>query len=125
MQLYEWSDEIGEDKAVRTIPELVRRGIGGRALWVTGRSGQGKSTIARLVSTEIEVGFCTFELPKMPPIGVNRCWSWHPLKYTIRCGMMTYCEWVESFGTQRSLVQIQSPRLRDWCSELSDHRRLE
>ncbi len=68
MQLHEqhrprtWSDVIGQDKAVRTIQALVRRGIGGRALWITGGSGQGKSTIARLVSAEIADGFCTFEL---------------------------------------------------------------
>ncbi len=68
MQLHEqhrprtWSDIIGQDKAVRTIQALVRRGIGGRALWITGGSGQGKSTIARLVSAEIADGFCTFEL---------------------------------------------------------------
>ena len=68
MQLHEqhrprlWSDVIGQDKAVRTIKALVRRGIGGRALWVTGGSGQGKTTIARLVSAEIADDFCTFEL---------------------------------------------------------------
>ncbi len=68
MQLHEqhrprtWSDVIGQDKAVRTIQALVRRGIGGRALWVTGGSGQGKTTVARLVSAEIADGFCTFEL---------------------------------------------------------------
>ncbi len=68
MQLHEkyrprkWSDVIGQDKAVRTVQALVRRGIGGRALWVTGGSGQGKTTIARLVSAEIADGFCTFEL---------------------------------------------------------------
>ncbi len=68
MQLHEqhrprtWSDVIGQDKAVRTIKALVRRGIGGRALWVTGGSGQGKTTIARLLSAEIADGFCTFEL---------------------------------------------------------------
>ncbi len=68
MQLHEqhrprtWSDIIGQDKAVRTIQALVRRGIGGRALWITGGSGQGKTTIARLVSAEIADGFCTFEL---------------------------------------------------------------
>ena len=73
MQLHEqyrpraWSDVIGQDKAVRTIQALVRRGIGGRALWVTGGSGQGKSTIARLVSAEIADGFCTFELAAGSP----------------------------------------------------------
>ena len=68
MQLHEqyrprtWSDVIGQDKAVRTIQALAKRGIGGRAFFVTGASGTGKTTIARLVSAEIADRFCTEEL---------------------------------------------------------------
>ena len=68
MQLHEqyrpstWSDVIGQDKAVRTIQALAKRGIGGRAFFITGSSGTGKTTIARLVSAEIADRFCTEEL---------------------------------------------------------------
>ena len=59
MQLHEqyrphkWSDVIGQTKAVRTIQALAKRGLGGRAFFITGSSGTGKTTIARLVSAEI------------------------------------------------------------------------
>ena len=59
MQLHEqyrpqnWSEVIGQDKAVRTIRGLAKRGIGGRAYWLSGQSGTGKTTIAKLIAAEI------------------------------------------------------------------------
>ena len=48
-----WTEVVGQDKAVAKIQSLARRGLGGRAYWVTGQSGTGKSTIARLLAAEI------------------------------------------------------------------------
>jgi DNA polymerase-3 subunit gamma/tau len=48
-----WDDVVGQDKAVRTIQALAKRGLGGRAYWITGQSGTGKTTIARLLAAEI------------------------------------------------------------------------
>lgn len=48
-----WSDVIGQGKALRTIATLQRRGLAGRAFWITGQSGTGKSTIARLIAEEV------------------------------------------------------------------------
>jgi replication-associated recombination protein RarA len=59
MQLHEqyrpqrWEDVIGQDKIVRQIAGLRRRGLGGRAYWLSGASGTGKSTIALLLAREI------------------------------------------------------------------------
>ncbi len=58
----QWSDVIAQDKAVRMLQALSKRGFGGRALWVTGQSGTGKTTIARLIAAEIADDFCTVEL---------------------------------------------------------------
>ncbi len=44
---------LGQDKAVKTIKRLIERGIGGRALWISGASGTGKTTIARIVAESI------------------------------------------------------------------------
>ena len=46
-------DVIGQDKAVRTLRALGRRGYGGRALWFTGKSGQGKTTLAKIIAAEM------------------------------------------------------------------------
>lgn len=46
-------DVIGQTKAVSTIQRLVERGMGGRALWISGASGTGKTTLARIVAASI------------------------------------------------------------------------
>lgn len=59
MQLHEqyrpksWTEVIGQDKAIQQIETLKRRGLGGRAYWISGKSGAGKTSIARLLAQEI------------------------------------------------------------------------
>jgi replication-associated recombination protein RarA len=48
-----WEQVIGQEKAVKKIEVLSRRGIGGRAFWISGASGTGKTTLARLIASEI------------------------------------------------------------------------
>ncbi len=57
-----WSDVVGQDKAVRTIHTLAKRGLSGRAFWLTGQSGTGKTTLARLIAAEVANPFCTVEI---------------------------------------------------------------
>jgi DNA polymerase-3 subunit gamma/tau len=60
MQLYEqyrpqsWSEVVGQDKALRKLDLLRKRGgFGGRAFWISGQSGTGKTTSGRLIAAEI------------------------------------------------------------------------
>ena len=59
MQLHEqyrptqWSDVVGQDKIVARIQALAKRGLPGRAFWLSGQSGTGKTTIARLIAGEV------------------------------------------------------------------------
>jgi DNA polymerase-3 subunit gamma/tau len=59
MQLHEqyrptaWSDVVGQSKVIARIDRLRKRGLGGRAFWLSGASGTGKSSIARLIASEI------------------------------------------------------------------------
>jgi replication-associated recombination protein RarA len=68
MQLHEqtrpqtWADVVGQEKAITRIDALRKRGLGGRAFWISGQSGTGKTTIARLVAAEIADEFGTIEL---------------------------------------------------------------
>ena len=48
-----WDDVVGQDKVVTKIMALARRGLGGRAYWLSGQSGTGKTTIARLIAQVI------------------------------------------------------------------------
>lgn len=56
MQLYEkyrptqLADVVGQAKAVKTVTQLLCRHVGGRAFWISGASGTGKTTIARIIA---------------------------------------------------------------------------
>ena len=59
MQLHEqyrpqtWADVVGQDKAIGKINRLQERGLAGRAYWISGQSGTGKTTLARLIASEV------------------------------------------------------------------------
>ena len=48
-----WASVIGQSKAIATIDRLRQRGLAGRAFWISGQSGTGKTTIARLIAGEL------------------------------------------------------------------------
>jgi len=58
-----WPEVVGQDKAIKTI-ERFRDGAGlaGRAFWISGKSGQGKTTIGKLICAEVADPFYTDEL---------------------------------------------------------------
>lgn len=49
-----WAEVVGQDKVKTAVERLrSRSALGGRAYWIVGKSGQGKSSIARLLAHEI------------------------------------------------------------------------
>jgi replication-associated recombination protein RarA len=48
---------LGQDKAVKKIKTLLSRSWGGRAWWVSGASGTGKTTVARIIAAQGADGF--------------------------------------------------------------------
>lgn len=58
-----WSDVVGQDKAVKRILAIRdRAGLSGKAFWISGQSGTGKTTIARLIAAEVADDWSTDEL---------------------------------------------------------------
>ena len=48
-----WDDVVGQDEVLTTINTLRKRGLGGPAYVPTGKSGTGKTTIARLIAADV------------------------------------------------------------------------
>ncbi len=44
---------LGQSKAVDQVKRLCKAGIGGRAIWLSGPSGTGKTTLARIIAATI------------------------------------------------------------------------
>ncbi len=47
-----FDDVLGQDKAVKKIKTLLARGWGSRAFWISGSSGTGKTTLARIIASQ-------------------------------------------------------------------------
>ena len=64
-----WDAVAGQEKAIKRIHALAKRGLGGRAFWLSGQSGTGKTTIARLIASEVADSFAIDELDAscLPP----------------------------------------------------------
>lgn len=58
-----WSDVVGQEKTLVKLDCLRKQGgLAGRALWVSGQSGTGKTTIARLVAAEVADAWAITEI---------------------------------------------------------------
>ncbi len=58
----DWSEVFAQDKAIAKVQVLAKRGLSGRAFWLSGQSGTGKTTIAKLIASEIADQFDIREL---------------------------------------------------------------
>jgi replication-associated recombination protein RarA len=57
-----WADLVGQDKLRQTVDVLRKRGLVGRVFWITGDSGTGKTTVARLIANEIADDYAIIEI---------------------------------------------------------------
>jgi replication-associated recombination protein RarA len=58
-----WSEVVGQERVVGRIRQLAEHGaLAGRAYWLSGQSGTGKTTIARLLAAEVADDFSVEEV---------------------------------------------------------------
>jgi replication-associated recombination protein RarA len=57
-----WQEIVGQSKTLAVIDRLRKSGLAGRAFWIAGASGTGKSTIAKLIAAEVADDWGTLEL---------------------------------------------------------------
>jgi replication-associated recombination protein RarA len=66
-----WNDLVGQDKLLQRLSVLRRRGLVGRVFWITGDSGTGKTTVARLIADEIADDYAVIEIDAQD-VGIER-----------------------------------------------------
>jgi replication-associated recombination protein RarA len=66
-----WEEMVGQDKLVRGLSVLRRRGLVGRVFWLAGDSGTGKTTVARLIAAEIADDYAVIEIDAQD-MGIDR-----------------------------------------------------
>jgi DNA polymerase-3 subunit gamma/tau len=65
-------DEIvAQDRAVKSIRQVLSNGWGGRAFWISGASGTGKTTLARIIAREGAADFFISEYDSADAIGIE------------------------------------------------------
>ena len=57
-----FSEVIGQDKVIRKIQIVARRGLSGRAFWISGQTGTGKTTIGRIIAGQVAETWNTIEV---------------------------------------------------------------
>lgn len=73
-----WDDVAGQDKTLRRILCLAERdGLLGEVFCLSGPSGTGKTTIARLIAESVAVDLATYELDGLDlSLDLLRDWQW-------------------------------------------------
>jgi len=68
MQLHEqyrpkdFDDVVGQNRALKKLKTLKRRGLAGRAYWISGKSGTGKTTIGNLIADTVADDWTTYQV---------------------------------------------------------------
>ena len=66
-----FDEVLGQDKAIKQIKTIGQRGYGSRAFWISGASGTGKTTLARIIASQIADDFYITEYDTADKLGVN------------------------------------------------------
>lgn len=65
------SEIVGQSKAIKKVKMFARRGLGGRAIWISGASGTGKTSIARILANTIADDLFVMEYDSPESVGIK------------------------------------------------------
>jgi energy-coupling factor transporter ATP-binding protein EcfA2 len=96
-----FEDVAGQSEAVAKLRQLESRGWDGRVLWITGKSGTGKSTLARLVAASAASDPCCVETINAQDLSLDRCRE-----------LDRQCRFAPVWGGVHAIVVNEAHRLR-------------
>jgi replication-associated recombination protein RarA len=72
-----WTEIVGQEKAVKVLQRIADGRKLGRAIWISGGTGTGKTTIARVMATEVADPMCIEEIDagRLTPSRVRDIWA--------------------------------------------------
>jgi len=105
-----FDEVIGQEKAINKINIIKRRGLGGKAYMITGQSGTGKTTIARLIAENIasdfqEVDATTLTIKQLRTIEEH--WSSYGLLGDGKAFIINECHGLNKSSIRHLLVMLE------------------
>ena len=116
-----WGEVIGQEKAIKEVLNVAKRGLENRAFWISGTSGTGKTTIAKLIAQEVADPLDTVEVNgrdlKVADLK-DLEWGWH---YATMSGK-GHCLIVnESHGLGKPVIEYLLNLLENLAAGKSGH----
>lgn len=115
-----FDEVIGQDRAIKSLKRLDT--LSGRAYWIAGPSGTGKTTIARIIAETIACKFCTLEMAA-PDLDTEKIEQIEKItRYPSLGEKRGICIIInEAHGLRKGIIQrllnlIEPPTLKPWVS---------
>ncbi len=112
----EWSEVIAQESAVTSLKALENSGtLGANHYWISGKSGQGKTTLARIIAAKIsdewhtvEIDGAELSLPMLREMGEND--HFRPMSCETRCIIVNEAHGLRKDAIRKLLVLLETAR---------------
>lgn len=112
----EWSEVIAQDAAVSSLQGLEKSGVlAQNHYWISGKSGTGKTTLARIIAAKISDQWHTVELdgaevslPMLREMGEND--NYRPMSCGVRCIIVNEAHGLRKDVIRKLLVFLETAR---------------
>lgn len=120
----DWHEIVGQDSIIKKLALWERSSsLTGRALWISGKSGHGKTSIARIVASKVSDHWHTEEMDaseltasKLKTIQENS--HYRPMSCKARCYIVNEAHGLRADIVRKLLQLLEAPYLNEhtvWC----------